>query len=600
MFTEREIIKMFDTCRKGDDSFLPNNVESIIQFRDIEDRSFLDVAIACSHVDMIKTFLNIGFMSELDDFARASRFAVETGDMNLIKLLKGHVDSLQVIANEEYTLFLIASLLFASKFGHIDIVTYLLPDCPKEAVNAALLEAASESHLAIVRLLLYAGPNVHLDPSGSFFSKVVNTMFNPKRAPRDHDCDTLMALIDAGSVVNVREAFEHFGRRGTVPLLQRIFASYPPAEADFSRLLMTVITHNSLDVVKYCLGLAQERVSALPVTDWLNMALATSPQPGVVDYIIDEFNVDVNTLSADMYTGAPVDLSTAAQCSSVTMTQRLLADPRRSKVHSSMLSEAHDPAVLRLLLRDPAAIVWDRGQRYPVLKMASQKLNVESVKLLVAAGADPSEYTRFGSPLRYAIAAKCAPERMDDKIAVINTLLDAGAKTDDRLSLLYSFCQPSNGPGMGDGNAETILAALVSRRPELVRQRDSDGLTALLVLARDYPEQTRLMKMLIDAGADVHARDKHGESVASHLLTFNPRQLAREHQRARQSLQLLLASGVDPAECSSDGITLLMCAMHVSRPIRELSETDDRAGCMYIVDLVDAMTTRAEAGLRVV
>jgi hypothetical protein len=83
---------------------------------------------------------------------------------------------------------------------------------------------------------------------------------------------------------------------------------------------------------------------------------------------------------------------------------------------------------------------------------------------------------------------------------------------------------------------------------------------------------------------------------------FNPERSAKERKRARQSLRLLLETGVDPAECSPDGTTLLMRAAGRwdDEDEDELCETDDRASCMYIVDLVDALSARIEAGNRMV
>jgi hypothetical protein len=105
------------------------------------------------------------------------------------------------------------------------------------------------------------------------------------------------------------------------------------------------------------------------------------------------------------------------------------------------------------------------------------------------------------------------------------------------------------------------------------------------------------MKMLIDAGANVHSKDTHRVSVASHLLIYNQERPETKPRNIRQSLRLLLDAGVDPAECSPDGTTLLMRAVsfHWSSS-HERREINDRAVCMYIVDLVDTMMARIEAG----
>jgi hypothetical protein len=77
MFSEREIIKMFDSCQQGDGSFLSNNAENIMSLRDIEEQSLLDVAISCRHMELTQQLLQLGFMKSSDDTRRAFTNAVE-------------------------------------------------------------------------------------------------------------------------------------------------------------------------------------------------------------------------------------------------------------------------------------------------------------------------------------------------------------------------------------------------------------------------------------------------------------------------------------------------------------------------------------------
>jgi ankyrin repeat protein len=488
--------------------------------------------------------------------------------------------------------FLISVLPLASKLGHLAMVQHLLPDSPKEAINAALLQAALKGHLALLRVLLAAGADAHLDPTGGFMDQVVLERLSPRRTPGNQGSDALIALVDAGGVVSVGRSAKLLGMNGSLPLLQRIFARNPPQQQDLESLLTGVVMHNSLDVVRYCVELAEERGYELPLARLLPMVMFVHPAPGVVDFLLAHLHVDVLALQGDFLSGSPADLGSAAKASSVTIAETLLATPGRDKLYSYMLRNARDPAVLRVLLRDPAAIEWDGFHKYPVLMGACQELSLESVRMLLAAGAKAGEIAREGSPLYYAVTANCAPERVGDKIAVINALLDAGAKPVYLLSSLFGLCRPSNdGPPPESYRVETLLAALLARLPELPQLRDKDdGATGLIELARDHPGETRLMQMLIEAGADVRAVDKSRVSVISHLLKSSAGRPAKELQRARQSLRLLLAVGVDPAKSSRKGTTLLMRA--AKGPSDDVS---DRAGCLYIVDIVDAVAARVEA-----
>lgn len=566
MFTEREIIKIFDSCQHGDGSFLSNNAESLMTLRDIEEHSLLDVAITCRHAELTQQLLQIGFMKSSDDTRRAFTNAVEAGDLEIIKMLKEHADNYSNRSAEKSE-FLNAALALASKLGHLEIVKYLLPDCHKEAVNTALLEAASEGHIPVLNALLAAGADSHLAPTGTFFDEVM-------RAHDTRCSDTLIALVDAGCVLNLYESAFDIGKNATVPLLQRIFARYPPTQKEMEKIVESVISFNNPDVLTWCLDDAKNRGHTLSAMKCMFMAVR--PQPGTIDCMLDWFNVDTGKMAAS--------LETAAQMNSVTLTNAALANSNHNAMDSSLLSDTHDPAVLRLMLESAGSIKWD-GQGWkkrPVLTAACFNLKVESVKMLLAAGADPNAE---GIPLRFAIRAPCAPDRIEDKIAVINALLDAGLNPEELLETLLAYCT-SEIPQI-----DMIIVSLFRRR---VWQ---GGITLMAKLVMDYAQKTSLMVALIEAGAIVRVKDKNGVSFAALLLCVYRGRTGREYQWARQSLRLLLLSGVDPAECSNDGTTLLMRAVQQWRDEDsvELCEIDDRASCMYVVDLVDALMVRIAA-----
>jgi ankyrin repeat protein len=353
---------------------------------------------------------------------------------------------------------------------------------------------------------------------------------------------------------------------------------------------------NSIEVVRYGVGIAEEQGYPIPVSNWLQIAFCFLKGPEVIDYLIEKFNINLFEIGESVI-GAPLDVVLAAKCSSCVIAKAILEHMKHKPipVPCEALSFAHDPALVRLLLAAKVS-VSGADNKYPVLLSACARLSLESVKLLLEAGADANESANGCTPLFYAVTAKCPADRVQDKIAIINTLLDAGAGTDEIFSDLMSTCEtPAQGMPKVNYGAEAVLASLLKRIPWLLHERGDDGATALMKMTKLCPDATQMIEMLIDAGADAHARDDKGVSATAHLLMLIPGWPARGLQRIRQSLRLLLEVGVDPAECSGDGTTLLMRAVSSlnSRVSQEPQVTADRASCMYIVELVNAHMSRS-------
>jgi hypothetical protein len=75
-----------------------------------------------------------------------------------------------------------------------------------------------------------------------------------------------------------------------------------------------------------------------------------------------------------------------------------------------------------------------------VLRGACQKLSLEGVKALLDAGAEANRQGVGEAALYHAVYAECPEGRVNDKIALINLLLDAGADAcdvDDGQSVLH-------------------------------------------------------------------------------------------------------------------------------------------------------------------
>jgi hypothetical protein len=198
-----------------------------------------------------------------------------------------------------------------------------------------------------------------------------------------------------------------------------------------------------------------------------------------------------------------------------------------------------------------------------VLQGACEKLRPESVKLLLGAGADVNKGEI--SALKIAINTRCPNDRVGDKIEIINMLLDAGASTRDcidRKTVLHMpytcWEQLADEPSY---NLVAAYTAVLARDPGLVHCRDDRGATPLLSVARRHSAPPALIKVLIDAKADVNAVDAEGETACS-LWSFElygyctPK--SDKEANTRRCLQLLLAAGADPTLCNDGEKTLLM------------------------------------------
>lgn len=104
-------------------------------------------------------------------------------------------------------------------------------------------------------------------------------------------------------------------------------------------------------------------------------------------------------------------------------------------------------------------------------------------------------------------------------LAVVNLLLEAGADVEFRGPNGFSSLDWAS-LGLKDECVERLLAA-----GSLATCLDVDGQTALIKVIRGfemYPyafyEGKRCAQLLIDAGCDVEARDKHGQSALNYAL----------------------------------------------------------------------------------
>jgi ankyrin repeat protein len=195
----------------------------------------------------------------------------------------------------------------------------------------------------------------------------------------------------------------------------------------------------------------------------------------------------------------------------------LIRASRRDLNHSSPLilaCYAKSFPMVQRLLEEGADINQQNARGFTALMIAADDDQLEIVKLLLARGADVKLRTNLHKSALY-YAAGSRPE-------IIQLLLDHGADARSESGALARAVTCSESP-------DVRLLVLAGAD---VKESDPDGRTVLMWAAQwTSPENVGL---LLDHGADVHARQKHGWT-AMMFASHRP-----------ENIQVLLQYGGDP------------------------------------------------------
>ncbi|XP_029960696.1 ankyrin repeat and SOCS box protein 6 [Salarias fasciatus] len=220
---------------------------------------------------------------------------------------------------------------------------------------------------------------------------------------------------------------------------------------------------------------------------------------------------------------------------------------REAEDESSMCS-----ALVRLLERESQSEVFKEGINYALFKMA-ERGKLDAVRILLRYGAD----LNFEDPVSYYNPLHIAILRNRPNVVTLlvehgadiekrdriheSSPLDLASEESERLPCLLTLLDLGANVNSRDRHGKTpLLHALAS----------SDGVTV---------HNTDNIRLLLERGADVKAATEDGETVESSLVFLVKEALQASEDDAAQignfclkTTRLLLAHGVDPSCCLND------------------------------------------------
>jgi ankyrin repeat protein len=157
-------------------------------------------------------------------------------------------------------------------------------------------------------------------------------------------------------------------------------------------------------------------------------------------------------------------------------------------------AKAGDVAALRGVIERRPTLLDSHGDHRPLIELAVREGRLEAVRLLLDAGADPTQLTSYGDVLRQV--AK------DRRYEAITAILEAARARSTRTRPSDTSRDHAIHTAAEAGDVARVRA-LLDADPTLLNQGDREGATPLqrAIIGR----ARRVVKLLLDRGADIHA-----------------------------------------------------------------------------------------------
>jgi ankyrin repeat protein len=401
------------------------------------------------------------------------------------------------------------------------------------------------------------------------------------------DPDMVQLLIDHGALVNAKD------NRGRTALHRAVQCDHPLV---VDHLLSAGADVNAKDLknqtpIRMCtMSLSYPKYNSPIVQQLLNHGAEVSLNTTIVLGDVDQLAAALKKHPALNEKPAredrcSLDWAIAQSPEKVRMLLDAGADPNQHEADGNTPLHAAvfmgDPQIVSMLIAAKADVNAAGQQDEPPMFWACLQLKADLVDMLLDAGAKPGVCgVQYRSSL-ISLAMQGVTDRMTsgsprDKInrakRIISSLLAHGADINERVDngLLPLFGADgemgefllAHGAKIdvvdGDGNSPLHFAAVMSNVDAVkfllqhhvpLEAENKKGETPLLYCAGFAP-QHGVVKLLLDAGADVSARDLNG-STALHLA------VKKVHNTRDPVIEQLLDKGADPNAKDHDGLTPL-------------------------------------------
>jgi ankyrin repeat protein len=507
----------------------------------------------------------------------------------------------------------------------VNIVQWFFDHIGRHSLDAAelLIDVWSRGHLSVVSLLLDRGSAPV--PVDSYRRKMMFRailarsydlhMQNPLKDGRQPLLDLLIRLcnIDNNDIESLWTSIGHYG---TVPLVTHFLkANTVNSFINVNDALHGACKGGNVDIVRLFLAFAHKERLRVSYDVLLNNALSHGskdiaeiflPYVNLKDYkqkpwvafdeltqLPDDGKVYLPT-SEDIECGKTLMLDQMMYYAVVCGTRAVVAELLRvhninvnkviidteSRSRSTLMSHAYDYDIIKMLYQAYAPVKDCPGPS--VLRAVCLHNRPVELQLLLSYGVSVKT-TDGKSPLYYAVYSDCPKDRIEDKIAVINQLIDAGASLydDNGMSIIHAELAIQGSSCLD--NIIPVLPTLVARDRTLLESKDR-GDTPLLAVVGYRVKKPEVVEALVKAGADVNARDSRGQTALFRLFTQShdvsvrdsrgqttlfrlftqSRDKSVEMSSFREVLRVLLRAGADASACDSNGQTVLMMLVNVT------------------------------------
>jgi hypothetical protein len=251
------------------------------------------------------------------------------------------------------------------------------------------------------------------------------------------------------------------------------------------------------------------------------------------------------------------------------------------------LAVASDPAMVRHLLDAKANA--NPSENVSVVKEACARLQPESVRMLLDAGADVNGGNVYDKPIAAALWAVPTADHPNAMLEVVKLLLDARASVkrvcEQGGSALHACVSNSAMSRDPVPVPHEVVELLLSHDAGLLEALNDDGMSAVALSV--YNANEAMLKFFINYITNRDMLEMSREPLISYAVKYwiyAPPEILDDKQNV---IPILLEAGIDPLRLNAAGETVLMIAVGEGDPYEEEGmPEDDHAVSQWIANIL--------------